>query len=245
MYVKLEPFWVCAYGEMLGSTRFSLIEAVIKNWEETFDEGRRRLSLQNVRVRSSYQSVSDPVIDCYANKENINKIIELTFKKAEMYDFDVNPSFSPGSKSYHARLEEWKMIEYVVERLSLIPESKKAIISFIHRDDYKAVLANPKDDYLPCITTVQFRLIDDDEGGYRMNTIFTARSLDVFQKWIGNIVAIGMMSEMIAQKLKENLKKAIKVCSLDWMVTDVHIYTENIYDAQELLKKYKKNQENA
>ena len=244
MYVKLEPFGVCVYGEMLWSAWLSLVESIVKNWEETFDEWRRRLSLQNVRFRSSYQATTDPVIENYANKENINKVIELTFQQAEMYDFDVNPSFSPGSKSYHARLQEWRMIEYVVERLSLIPESKKAIISFIHRDDYKAVLANPKDDYLPCITTVQFRLIDDEDGGYRMNTIFTARSLDAFQKGIGNIVAIGMMSEIVAEDLRKNLKKPIRVCSLDWMITDAHIYTENIYDAQELLKKYKKNQEN-
>ena len=244
MYVKLEPFGVCVYGERLGSAWFSLVEAILKNGEETFDEGRRRISLQNVRIRSSYQQTNDPIVEKYANKENIKKVISLTFEEAEMYDFDVNPSFSRGSKSYHARLKEGQMLEYVVERLSLIPESKKAVISFIHWDDYKAVLANPKDDYLPCITTVQFRLIENEEGGYRMNTIFTARSMDSFQKGIGNLIAISMMSEKVAEKLRENLKANIEVCSLDGMITDAHIYTENIHDAQELLKKYKKQEEN-
>ena len=161
-----------------------------------------------------------------------------------MYDFDVNPSFSKGSKSYYARLEEGKMMDYVVERLSLIPESKKAVISFIHWDDYSAVLANPKNDYLPCITTIQFRLIENDNDGFKMNTIFTARSMDIFQKGVGNLIAIATMSEKIAERLEKNLNKKIEIRSLDGMITDAHIYTENIYDAQELLKKYKKYEEN-
>lgn len=243
MYVKLEPFGVCVFGERLGSTWLSLVEAVLKNGEETIDEGRRRISLQNVRVRSSYQHITDPIIEKYADVKNIQKILDLTFKDSEMYDFDVNPSFSKGSKSYHARICEGRMMDYVVERLSLIPESKKAVISFIHWDDYKAVLANPKDDYLPCITTVQFRLIENNSG-FRMNTIFTARSIDVYQKSVGNLIAISTMSKKISERLEKNLNKKIEIGSLDGMITDAHIYTENIYDAQELLKKYKKYEEN-
>jgi thymidylate synthase len=244
MYIKLEPFGVCVYGERIGSTWLSLIESVLKNGEETVDEGRRRISLQNIRVRSSFQHVTDPILEKYADKKNIQKILDLTFKEPEMYDFDINPSFSRGSKSYYARMQEGKMMDYVVERLSLIPESKKAVISFIHWDDYKAVLANPKDDYLPCITTVQFRLLENEGGGYRMNTIFTARSMDAYQKGVGNFVAIATMSEKIAERLEKNLNKKIDIGNLDGMITDAHIYTENIYDAQELLKKYKKHEEN-
>lgn len=243
MYIKLEPFGVCVYGERIGSTWLSLVESILKNGAETTDEGRRRMSLQNVRIRSSYQHITDPVIEKYADKKNIQKILDLTFKEPEMYDFDVNPSFSKGSKSYYARIKEGKMIDYVVERLSLIPESKKAIMSFINWDDYETVLANPKDDYLPCITTVQFRLLENGDC-FRMNTIFTARSMDAYQKGVGNLVAIATMSEKIAKKLEKNLNKKIETGSLDGMITDAHIYTESIYDAQELLKMYKKYEEN-
>ncbi|MEK7523109.1 MAG: thymidylate synthase [Patescibacteria group bacterium] len=243
MYVKLEPFGVCVYGERIGSTWLSLVESILKNGEETTDEGRRRISLQNIRIRSSYQNTTDPIIEKYANKKNIQKILDLTFKESEMYDFDVNPSFSRGSKSYYARIEEGKMIDYVVERLSLIPESKKAVMSFIHWDDYKAVLANPKDDYLPCVTTIQFRLLEND-GSFKMNVVFTARSMDVYQKGVGNFIAIATMSKNIAERLEKNLIKKIDIGSLDGIITDAHIYTENIYDAQELLKKYKKHEEN-
>lgn len=243
MYVKLEPFGVCVYGERIGSTWLSLVEAILKNGEESVDEGRRRMSLQNIRIRSSYQYTNDPIIEKYANKKNIQKILDLTFKEPEMYDFDVNPSFSSGSKSYYARIEEGKMVDYVVERLSLIPESKKAVMSFIHWDDYKAVLANPKDDYLPCVTTIQFRLLEND-GSFKMNVVFTARSMDAYQKGVGNFIAIATMSKKIAERLEKNLDKKIDIGSLDGIITDAHIYTENIYDAQELLKKYKKHEEN-
>ncbi|MEK7069846.1 MAG: thymidylate synthase [Patescibacteria group bacterium] len=243
MYVKLEPFGVCVYGERIGSTWLSLVESILKNGEESVDEGRRRISLQNIRIRSSYQYVTDPIIEKYANKKNIQKILDLTFKESEMYDFDVKPSFSRGSKSYYARIEEGKMMDYVVERLSLIPESKKAVMSFIHWDDYEAVLANPKDDYLPCVTTIQFRLLEND-GSFKMNVVFTARSMDAYQKGVGNFIAIATISKKIAGRLEKNLIKKIDLGSLDGMITDAHIYTENIYDAQELLKKYKKHEEN-
>jgi hypothetical protein len=37
MYIKIEPFGVCVYGERIGSTWMSLVEAVLKNGEETID----------------------------------------------------------------------------------------------------------------------------------------------------------------------------------------------------------------
>ncbi|OGZ28058.1 MAG: hypothetical protein A2427_03260 [Candidatus Nealsonbacteria bacterium RIFOXYC1_FULL_40_7] len=135
-------------------------------------------------------------------------------------------------------MKEGKMIEYVVERLSNIPESKKAIISFIHWDDYKAVLAKPKDDYLPCITTVQFRLIKNKKG-WKMNTIFNARSIDAFQKASGNLVAIVLLSKKIAKQIAKNLKVPVDLNTLDGIITDAHIYQETINDAKELVNKYK------
>ncbi|OGZ27189.1 MAG: hypothetical protein A2365_00780 [Candidatus Nealsonbacteria bacterium RIFOXYB1_FULL_40_15] len=238
MYIKIEPFGFNVYGETIGSTWLSLVEAIIKNGDLDNDEGRKRLCLQNVRIHSETQNLPDKIIDKLGIKKNIDAIVHLTFDKEIMHDFDVVPSFSPGSKSYYARMKEGKMIEYVVERLSNIPESKKAIISFIHWDDYKAVLAKPKDDYLPCITTVQFRLIKNKKG-WKMNTIFNARSIDAFQKASGNLVAIVLLSKKIAKQIAKNLKVPVDLNTLDGIITDAHIYQETINDAKELVNKYK------
>ena len=96
----IEPFGYNIYGETIGSVWLSLVEAIIKNGVLTEDEDRERLSLQNIRIKSATQSFPDPLIEKGGNKKNIEEIINLTFNKEVMHDFDVVPSFSPGSKSY-------------------------------------------------------------------------------------------------------------------------------------------------
>ncbi|MFH1656532.1 MAG: thymidylate synthase [Candidatus Nealsonbacteria bacterium] len=245
MYVILEPFGYNIYGETIGSVWLSSVEAIIKNGIITEDEGRKRLSLQNIRIKSETQSFPDPFISKYGNKKNVDEIINLTFNNDIMHDFDIVPSFDPGSKSYHARLKDWNMIDFVVERLAEIPESKKAVMSFIREEDYQKVLKTPKDDYLPCITTIQFRLIRiNNDKGYHMNTLFNARSIDVFQKFSGNLVAISLLSKEVAKKLSKRLNTNVWVGPLDGFLTDVHIYEETIKDAKEIIKLYKQYDKN-
>lgn len=245
MYVKLEPFGWNIYGETIGSAWLSLVEAIGKNGSLTEDEGRNRLSLQNIRIKSATQSFPDPLLEKYGNKKNISEIIQLTFSKDIMHDFDVVPSFSPGSKSYYARLKDWKMLDFVVSRLAEIPESKKAIMSFVRQEDYQRVLEKPKDDYLPCITTIQFRLIKiNNERGYHMNTLFNARSIDAYQKAGGNFAAISLLSKEVSECLSKKLKTNIWAGPLDGFLTDAHIYQESIEEAKEIIKLYKHYDQN-
>ena len=240
MYIKVEPFGYSVYGELIGSTWLSLVEAVIKNGQLTIDEDRKRYSLQNVRIRSATSSKTDPLITKYANQKSISEIVKLTFNEEIMYDIDITPSFTPGSQSYHARIKNWKMIDFIVKRLTEIPESKKAVMSFIRENDYSSVLDKPKDDYLPCITTIQFRLLKiDDTKGYHMNIIFNARSIDVYQKSVGNLVAIATLGEEIAKRLEINLGVPIWPGSIDGMITDAHIYENTFTDAKKLFESYK------
>lgn len=245
MYVKLEPFGYNIYGETIGSAWLSLIEAIDKNGLLTQDEDRNRLSLQNIRIKSATQSFPDSLIEKYGNKKNIDQIINLTFNEEVMSDFDVVPSFSPGSKSYYARIKDWEMLDFVVSRLAEIPESKKAIMSFVRQEDYQRVLDRPKDDYLPCITTIQFRLIKmNGERGYHMNTLFNARSIDAYQKAGGNLAAISLLSKEVAERLKEGLNTNVWVGPLDGFITDAHIYQETIEEAKEIIKLYKHYDQN-
>lgn len=240
MYTKIEPFGYAIYGEIIGSTWLSLVEAIIENGQLTIDEGRNRYSLQNVRIRSATSSKNDPLIKKYANQKSIAEIIKLTFNNEQMYDIDKTPSFSPGAQSYYARIKNWKMLDFVIGRLTAIPESKKAVMSFVREEDYIKVLNNPKDDYLPCITTIQFRLLKISNGkGYHMNMLFNARSIDAYQKAAGNMVAIALLGEEIAKKLLKNLKVPIWPGSIDGMITDAHIYKNTCDDAKRLIESYK------
>jgi len=223
----------------------SLVETIIKNGVLTEDEDRKRLSLQNIRIKSATQQFPDSLLEKYGDKKNIDEIISLTFDQEVMHDFDVVPSFSPGSKSYHARLKDWEMLDFVVARLAEIPESKKAIMSFIRQEDYQRVMEKPKDDYLPCITTVQFRLIKiNSEKGYHMNTLFNARSIDAYQKAGGNFAAISLLSKEVSERLVEKLKINIWSGPLDGFLTDAHIYNESIEEAKETIRLYKHYEQN-
>jgi thymidylate synthase len=238
MYKLIEPFGYHISANTIGDAWLSLVGAVIKHGVKTLDEGRERLCLQNVRLRVEGPNFRDKLIDRYGDKKKIEDIIFLTFKGLKMYDCDVKQSFSPGPKSYYARLKEGNMINYVVERLAEIPESKKAVISFIHWDDYKAVLDNPKDDYLPCIVSIQFRMLQKPRG-YSMNVTFNSRSIDAFQKSCGNLVAITMLTNKIISRLEKRVGKKIFFDSLDGMITDAHIYEECYQEASFLIKKLK------
>jgi len=218
------------------------MEAVLSYGTVSYDEKRERLALQNVRIKSEKQEVPDDIILRFANKENVQAIIDLHFNNSKMYDFDVVPSFPAGAKSYYQRVKDGKMIDFVIKRLTTFPESKKAVISFINYNDYKAVLANPKDDYLPCLVSCQFRLLPNNYEV--MNSIANFRSIDVFQKAAGNFSALTLLGDKIAEELSKSLHRCIKLGSLDMMITDAHIYSETLKEARKVLKKYDKNNKN-
>lgn len=245
MWVNLEPFGYNLYGETIGSAWMNLVGVVLKNGQITNDEGRERLSLQNIRIKSLSQVYPDPLMEKYGNKKNIEEIINLTFDKEVMHDFDIVPSFSPGSQSYFARIKDWEMLDFVVARLAEIPESKKAIMSFIRKEDYERVLDRPRDDYLPCITTVQFRLLKfDEDNGFHLNTLFNARSIDAYQKAGGNLAAISLISKEVCRRLEEKLKVRVWTGPLDGFITDAHIYKETLEEAKKVYSMYKHYDQN-
>src|SRR5260221_821205 len=233
MYKYLDNFGYQVYGESNGEMWLSLVEAVLENGENCLDEGRKRIALPNIRVKSSIQNIDDLIINKYGNKDNLQAIIDLTFSEEKMTDIDIIPSFSPGAKSYHQRIKEGRMIEFVVKRLSLIPESKKAVMVFPTYEDYEAVLKTPKDDYLPCIVSIQFRLKKDIlQEGFVLDTTFYARSLDIFQKGYGNFIAINMLARKVAKEIGANLKVNVRQGFLDGLIADAHIYGELLEDAK-------------
>jgi thymidylate synthase len=239
MYQYLYPFGHQIFGETIGEIWISLIGAILEDGEFSYDEGRNRLAIQAARLKAHRQTIPDKIIKEYGNKKNLDEMIDLFFRETKMRDFDVLPSFPPGAKSYYGRLKEGKMEEFVVKRLTKYPESKKTIMVYPTWDDYKQVLENPDDDYLPCITTVHFRMIRNQNSGYKLNTITYARSIDAHQKAYANFWTIAMLTERIAKQLKETLKKDIVAGSFDLLVGDAHIYEETLEDAKKLFKEFK------
>ncbi|MEI8143474.1 MAG: thymidylate synthase [Candidatus Berkelbacteria bacterium] len=232
MYKIIEPFGIHVYGESIGEAWLSLVQAVLDKGEICSDEGRLRAAIRNVRIRADSQKLPDNLIEKFGNQENLKNILELTFNNEDMFDIDIIPSFTPREKkSYYYRIKEGRMVDFVVARLSEIPESKKAVIVFPTWDDYKAVLKSPQDDYLPCLVSVQFRM-QPMKDSWVLDTVFNARSIDAFQKSYANLWAIAKLSEIVAAKIAENRKEEIIVGSLDGVITDAHIYKETFGSAR-------------
>ncbi len=238
MIIHQEGFGYAILAKTMGEAWIDCIRAILDNGATTFDEGRMRLSLQSFRVKiETHDYVDDILIKSYGDKKNIKSIFDLTFKEPKMTDIDVNPSFGDGAKSYYARITEGKMLDFAIKRLSTIPESKKAVIVFPTYEDYAAVIANPWNDYLPCIVSVQFRMVPNGGSGkYKLNTVFNARSLDIFQKGLGNMMAIAHMGEIVADGIRQNTGRSIELGSIEGFITDIHIYDESITGAREIIR---------
>lgn len=147
----INEFGVQIYGATIGDTWAGLVRAVLDLGSQCFDEDRERIALSNVRIKSSVQNYPDLTIEEHCNSDQLKAMLDFMFNTDTMEDIDVVKSFSRGAKSYHRRIKEGRMIEFVIERLSLIPESKKAVVVFPTYEDYAAVMRNHRDDYLPAL----------------------------------------------------------------------------------------------
>lgn len=132
----INEFGVQIYGATIGDTWAGLVRAVLDLGSQCFDEDRERIALSNVRIKSSVQNYPDLTIEEHCNSAQLKAMLDFMFNTDTMEDIDVVKSFSRGAKSYHRRIKEGRMIEFVIERLSLIPESKKAVVVFPTYEDY-------------------------------------------------------------------------------------------------------------
>lgn len=237
MIERVNNVGYAVYGATLGETWLQMVETVLKNGVFELDENRGRFAVRNLRFSSESTKVQDSLIEKYGDKSKIDAMIDVVFNSDTMTDFDITPSFRNGAKSYKKRLEEGKMIDFVVNRLAKIPESKKAIMVFPTYEDYEAVTNSPWNDYLPCIVALQFRIAKRCGKHYLDLTLFM-RSWDGFQKGAGDLTVVSMIGDIVRLKLESKLGLTIHHGRLDGMVTDVHIY-ENTYEtAQQVIFDY-------
>ena len=206
-----------------------MVETILKNGQFELDENRGRFAVRNLRFAAGIANPDDKLIEKYGDKAKIDAMKAVVFDSDTMKDFDITPSFRNGAKSYKKRLEEGKMMEFVIERLAKIPESKKAVMVFPTYEDYIAVLNSPWNDYLPCITALQFRVNQRLGKNYLDLTLFM-RSWDGFQKGAGDLTVVSMLGNKVLEALEKKLSMKIETGRLDGLVTDVHIY-ENTYEA--------------
>jgi thymidylate synthase len=224
-----EDLGYAVVGETIGEAWLAATECVLKNGAFDPDENRGRFALPMLRLKVRTHGAHDPLVERYGNAVNIEKMKRLVFESPTMEDFDITPNFRAGAKSYFARIKKGRMIDFVVKRLTEIPESKKAVMVFPTYEDYGKVLDSPYNDYLPCIVSLQFRLRPSGEG-FVLNTIYTMRSQDVFQKNVSDLVVFSLLAQEVGKRLTASLGKLVRMGFIDGMIADGHIY-QNTYDA--------------
>lgn len=236
---RIEDVGYVVHGGTLGQTWLGIVETILKNGRFELDENRGRFAVRNLRFSSSSTDVDDDLIKCYGDKSKIDAMKRVVFESDEMVDFDITPSFRNGAKSYKKRLEEGKIIDFVVNRLAKIPESKKAIMVFPTYEDYDAVTNSPWNDYLPCIVALQFRIAQDDKHQPpRLNLTLFMRSWDGFQKGAGDLTVVCMLADIVRKELEKRLDTTIEPGRIDGLVTDVHIYENTYSQAQDVMFRY-------
>lgn len=238
MITKVENVGYSVYGETLGELWLDMVEVILKNGRFELDENRGRFAVRNLRFAAKLADPKDKLIEKYGNKAKIDAMKKVVFESDTMEDFDITPSFRNGAKSYKKRLEEGKMIEFVVARLAKIPESKKAVMVFPTYEDYEAVLSSPWNDYLPCITALQFRINKRASKDFLDLTLFM-RSWDGFQKGAGDLTVVSMLGERVRAELEAQLSTKVEIGRLNGLVTDVHIYENTYEEAQSVHFAYK------
>lgn len=217
-------------GAEIAKQGHILISGGMTGTMEASSRGAKRIALSNVRIKSSVQNYPDLTIEEHCNSDQLKAMLDFMFNTDTMEDIDVVKSFSRGAKSYHRRIKEGRMIEFVIERLSLIPESKKAVVVFPTYEDYAAVMRNHRDDYLPCLVSIQFRLLPDGKD-YVFHTTFYSRSMDAWQKGHGNLLSIAKLSDWVRENVSARIGRKIMLGPLDGMICDVHIYKETYAEA--------------
>lgn len=237
MIERIENIGYVVYGQTLGETWLQMVETILKNGSFELDENRGRFAVRNLRFASETTDVHDALIEKYGDQAKIDAMKKVVFESDVMVDFDITPSFRTGAKSYKKRLEEGNMVEFVVNRLAKIPESKKAVMVFPTYEDYEAVTNSPWNDYLPCIVALQFR-VAKRKGHYFLDLTLFMRSWDGFQKGAGDLIVTSMIGGIVRGQLEEKLKIKIEPGRIDGLVTDIHIY-ENTYEkAQQVIFDY-------
>jgi thymidylate synthase len=88
----------------------------------------------------------------------------------------------------------------------------------------------------PCLQSLWYRMLEDDEGIYWLNCNIRFRSNDAWNASFMNMFGfIQFNKEVIATEVSKRTGKPVKLGRLNWQADSYHIYGKDINDAKELL----------
>jgi len=160
-----------------------------------------------------------------------------------------DPADTRWEYTYHGRLEKygiWKelrdgssveqghfkinQIEGIIKKLSEQPFTRQAqMITWMPNVD-----ANCYDP--PCLQSLWYRILEDEEGIYWLNCNVRFRSNDAWGASFMNMFGfIQFNREIIAKGISDNTGRTVKLARMNWHADSYHIYGKDIKTAKEML----------
>jgi len=201
-------------------------------------------------------TVLDPMKDPMIHKafpggiDNLKEyVLELKGFKDHWVKNMNDPDDTRWEYTYHGRLADygiWKelqngvskeagpfkvrQLDNIIEKLSEQPFTRQAqAITWMPNLDLEVF--DP-----PCLQSIWYRILEDDDGVWWLNTNIRFRSNDAWGANFMNMFGFGLFSkEVIADAVAEKTGKTVKMGRMNWQADSFHIYGKDIQAAKERL----------
>jgi Thymidylate synthase len=222
------------------------------HFKTQYDKQGDPLSLDCTADITILEPESDPMIHMAfpGGIENLKEyVMELKGFKDHWVKNINDPNDTRWEYTYHGRLKNygvWKekgkngsvetgyfkidQIESVIEKLVKQPYTRQAqMITWMPNLDIKCY--DP-----PCLQSLWYRLLEDEEGTYWLNCNIRFRSNDAWGASFMNMFGfIQFNKEIIASEVEKRSGKRVKLGRLNWHADSYHIYGKDIIAAKEML----------
>lgn len=204
-------------------------KAVIAVWDKGIDVRTEYDKKEDPPSRdcTMIMEVEDPMSEPRIHRAFPGGLEDLEIYRQEVingvHDHWIKPEEGKWHYTYHERLFNYlahstriNQIDYIVNKLSQVPYSRRAQAITWYVD-----LDPPVDD-APCLQRIWCRILGQDELALNMNTHW--RSRDGYKAAFMNMFAITDLQKLIARRISENLGREIKVGRYVDISDSFHIY---------------------
>ncbi len=243
------------YGKTLAEAyERALIELYNKGtrFKTQYDKPGDPLSIDSTMNITILEPLTDPMIHRAfpGGIENLREyVMELMGFKDHWIKNINDEKDTRWEYTYHSRLAaygSWKeiiegksqrtgnfsinQIDSIIDKLSKQPYTRQAqIITWMPNLDLECF--DP-----PCLQSLWYRIIEDDEGTWWLNCNIRFRSNDAWGASFMNMFGfINFNEEVIAEGLSKKTGKKVELARMNWQADSYHIYGKDIATAKKLL----------
>lgn len=173
--------------------------------------------------------INDPMKEARIHRAFPGGLEDLEIYRQEVvlgvHDHWIKPEEGKWTYTYHQRLSNYKtadkridQIDYIVKKLSSTPYSRRA----------QGITWNPGTDPFtddpPCLQRIWCRLVESDDGGYRLAMNTHWRSRDAYKASFMNIFALTDLQQTIADRISRNIGRKVGAGRYVDISDSFHIY---------------------